>query len=302
MTKLVAQRALLLINPHSRRGRLETDHCRQLLGDVGFDLVEQSPAAGLTLSDMIQAHAAQVDCVIVGGGDGSLNGAARGLIKTRLPLGVLPLGTANDFARTMKIPLDLPGAVRLIAQGTRVHVDLGLANMEPFFNVASIGFSADLAASLTAEAKRRWGKLGYAITAARLLAGSNVFTATLEHDGTVEEFKTFQVSVGNGRYYGGGMAVHQDATAMDGLLDFYSLEVAHWWRLLRLLPTIRNGTHGQWEDVRAFSTQALTVRTRIPRPVNLDGELKMQTPVEFRLLEKAIQVFAPCPDATVKPS
>ncbi|MGU3494836.1 lipid kinase [Xanthobacteraceae bacterium A53D] len=292
MAQADGRRALVLINPYSRRGRLEGDRARELLRAAGFELLEPQ-ADGRPLDAVIRSHAGEVDRVIVGGGDGSLNGAARGLIETGLPLGVLPLGTANDFARTMKIPADLPGAVEAIARGRLVRVDLGLANDHPFFNVASIGFSADLAAALSAEAKKKWGKLGYAIVAGRLLAASRLFTASLEHDGTTEEFVTFQVSVGNGRYYGGGMTVHADATAMDGLLDFYSLEVPHWWHLLRLLPALRRGTHGQWDEVRAFATRKLTIRTRKPRAVNLDGELKTQTPVEFRLVEKAVQVFVP---------
>ncbi len=286
-------RALLLVNPFSRRGRAEAAYCRTLLEDAGLTISEPDPAEPATLSESILRRRDEVDCVIVGGGDGSLNGAAQGLLQAGLPLGVLPLGTANDFARTMGIPLDLPSAVRVIAAGKSVGVDLGTANDFPFFNVASIGFSADLALNLTGDAKRRWGKLGYAIVAARLLAGSKVFTAALEHDGTVEEFKTFQASVGNGRFYGGGMTVHQDACAMDGMLDFYSLEVSHWWRLLRLLPAIRRGTHGQWSEVRAFATRELTIRTRSPRPVNLDGELKTETPVQFRILAQAVQVFVP---------
>ncbi|MDP3524499.1 MAG: lipid kinase, partial [Hoeflea sp.] len=120
-----------------------------------------------------------------------------------------------------------------------------------------------------------------------------LFTATLEHDGQTEELRTLQVAVGNGRFYGGGMTVHADATATDGMLDFYSLEVDHWWRLLKLLPSIRKGTHGNWNDVRSFSTKDLTIRTSKPRAVNLDGELKTNTPVKFSIREKAISVFVP---------
>jgi YegS/Rv2252/BmrU family lipid kinase len=285
--------ALLLVNPNSRRGRESLPEVRDLLSRAGIEYVELPAKADVTASDAIREKAGDIDRVIVGGGDGSLNGAARGLIDTGLPLGVLPLGTANDFARTVGIPLDLPSAIGVIARGRTTSVDLGLANEHAFFNVASIGFSADLAMSLTETAKKRWGKLGYGLVAARLLASSRLFTATLEHDGQTEELRTLQVSVGNGRFYGGGMTVHADATATDGMLDFYSLEVDHWWRLLRLLPSLRKGTHGAWDDVRAFSTKALTIRTSKPRPVNLDGELKTVTPVAFSILEKAVPVFVP---------
>lgn len=285
--------ALLLVNPNARRGRENLPQVRQLLAGAGIAFTELPDGKDATALGFLREHAARIDRVIVGGGDGSLNGTAQALLETGLPLGVLPLGTANDFARTVGIPLDLPSAISVIARGNTVAVDLGQANGHPFFNVASIGFSADLAMSLTEEAKKRWGKLGYALVAARLLAGSRLFTATLEHDGRSEELRTLQVSVGNGRFYGGGMTVHADATATDGMLDFYSLEVDHWWRLLRLLPSLRRGTHGEWDDVRAFSTKALTIRTSRPRPVNLDGELKTTTPVDFRILEKAISVFVP---------
>lgn len=284
--------ALLLINPFSRRGKDNQAAAADLLRKAGITVV--TPArTGESVSDLIAQHATTVDMAIVGGGDGSLNGAANGLRESKLPLGVLPLGTANDFARTMGIPLDLAAAVDVIARGNTTMVDLGLANGHPFFNVASIGFSADLAAELTQEAKKRWGKLGYGILAARLLARSRLFTAHLEHDGQVEELRTLQVSVGNGRFYGGGMTVHADATATDGMLDFYSLEVDHWWRLLKLLPALRRGTHGQWDDVRAFSTKGLVISTSRKRAVNLDGELKTHTPVTFSMLEKAVRVFVP---------
>ena len=288
---MTVRKALLLVNPYSRRGRNSITQVRDLLDQAGIERLEPSGQEAAT--ETIAAYASAVDCVIVGGGDGSLNAAAPGLLATGLPLGVLPLGTANDFARTVGIPLDLAAAVDVIARWRTTQVDLGDANGHPFFNVASIGFSADLAMALTEKAKKYWGKLGYGLVAARLLADSRLFTATLEHDDFSEELRTFQIAVGNGRFYGGGMTVHAEATATDGMLDFYSLEVDHWWKLLALLPSLRKGTHGQWDDVRAFSTKDLIIRTRKPRPVNLDGELKTKTPVRFTIREKAISVFVP---------
>lgn len=89
------------------------------------------------------------------------------------------------------------------------------------------------------------------------------------------------------------MVVAEDARPDDGVLDVYSLEVAHWWRLVALIPWLRSGTQGQWDDVRAFRTTALEVRTRRPRPVNTDGELSTYTRAVFRLLPAALRVFAP---------
>ncbi|MET3584350.1 diacylglycerol kinase family enzyme [Pseudorhizobium tarimense] len=89
------------------------------------------------------------------------------------------------------------------------------------------------------------------------------------------------------------MTVHADATAIDGLLDFYSLEVDHWWKLLALLPSLKRGTQGGWNDVCSFSTKDLTIRMQKSKAVNLDGELKIQTPVRFTTREQAVSVYIP---------
>ncbi len=293
MTGTLHKRALFIVNPNARSGKKPIAPVREMLESGGLTLVDAAPADGETLSNVISRMRDACDLVIIGGGDGTLNSAAAGLVDTGLPLGVLPLGTANDFARTIGIPADPLDAARLILSTAPQPIDLGEVNGHLFFNVASIGFSAELAGELTEKAKKRWGKLGYAIVAARLLARSRLFTAYVEHDGSVEEIRTMQVSVGNGRHYGGGMTVEQTATADDGRLDFYSLEVDHWWRLLALLPSLRKGTHGKWDDVRAFRTTEVIVKTSKPRAVNTDGDLTTWTPAHFRIREKAIRVFAP---------
>lgn len=285
--------ALLLINRRSRKGRLEASRAETLLAQAGFTLLHPDEEETRSYSALIAAYANRVDAVIVGGGDGTLNAAAPGLMQTGLPLGILPLGTANDFARTLGIPASLEQAVKIIADGRLRAVDLGEVNQHLFLNVSSIGFSAELARNLTAESKKRWGVGGYALAALRLLRQSRPFSATLVHQGQRVPIKTVQVSVGNGRFYGGGMTVEQRATPDDGLLDVYSLEVQHSWQLIALLPFLRRGTHGRWRNVRAFSTTEVTIETRRPHYINADGEIIGQTPAHFRLIARALQVYAP---------
>jgi YegS/Rv2252/BmrU family lipid kinase len=217
------------------------------------------------------------------------------LHETGLPLGILPLGTANDLARSLGLPLDPVAAARFIPTAHARPVDLGWVNGHYYFNVASVGFSAELAGALTSDSKKIWGVLGYAVAAIRVLRRVRPFTVTIEHDGTVERVTTIQVSVGNGRHYGGGMTVEETATVDDGKLDFYSLEINHWWRLIALLPALRRGTHGRAADVRAFQTQEIRLSTRRPRPVNTDGELTTHTPAHFKVVPKILRVFAPEP-------
>ncbi|WP_312053613.1 lipid kinase [Pantoea brenneri] len=285
--------ALLLINQRSRKGRTDASRARSLLADAGITLLQPPAEDTRSYPELISAYADRVDAVIVGGGDGTLNAAAPGLMQTGLPLGILPLGTANDFARTLGIGAGLEQAVKIIADGQLRPVDLGEVNQHLFLNVCSIGFSAELARNLTAESKKRWGIGGYALAALRLLRQSRPFSATLIHQGERTPIKTVQVSVGNGRFYGGGMTVEQRATPDDGLLDVYSLELQRSWQLIALLPALRRGTHGRWRNVRAFSTTELTIETRRPHYINADGEIIGQTPAHFRLIAQALRVYAP---------
>ncbi|TXN81241.1 MULTISPECIES: lipid kinase [Methylobacterium] len=291
------RRALLLCNPKARNGGAAIDAVREALRAGGLTLVEPEPERDCCA--VIRRHAQDVDLVILGGGDGTMNAAAPALVETGLPLGILPLGTANDLARSLGLPLDPVAAAELITQAAPQPVDLGWVNGHYFFNVASIGFSADLAGGLTAESKKKWGTVGYAIAAFRVLRRVRPFTVTIEHDGKRERVTTIQASVGNGRHYGGGMTVEETATVDDGKLDFYSLEVKHWWRLLALLPALRRGTHGRAEDVRAFQTTEVVLSTRKPRAVNTDGELTTHTPAHFKVFPKILKIYAP--DAADRP-
>jgi diacylglycerol kinase (ATP) len=287
------RRALIMINRKARSAATSLDEAIALLGDSGVTVREEALPSPDRLADVIQRNADTIDCVIIGGGDGTLNAAAPALVETGLPLGILPLGTANDLARTLEITPDPLAAARIIATGSTRSLDLGEVNGKLFWNVASIGLSADLAKEITSETKKRWGKLGYGIAAIRLLARMRPFTAEITHDGVTERVKTVQIAVGNGRHYGGGMIVEASADLDDGLLHFYSLEIDHWWKLLALFPAFRRGTHGKWRDVRAFECTEVEIRTRKRRNINTDGELTECTPARFRVRPKAIKVYAP---------
>jgi YegS/Rv2252/BmrU family lipid kinase len=285
------RRALLVVNRKARSGLTAIDDAMAVLEAGGIDIVETEMVGREQICDEIREDAAELDLVILGGGDGTLNAAAPALVETGLPLGILPLGTANDLARTLGLPTALDKAAQVIADGHSRAIDLGEVNGVFYFNVASVGFSATLAQRLTSEAKRRFGVFGYALAASRILAESSPFRVEIVHDGKTERARTLQVSVGNGRYYGGGMAVEEGASAEDGKLDVYSLEVPHWWHLIKLAPALRRGTQGRSKYVRAFRTTELTLVTRRRHDINADGELVTTTPARFSVRPAAIKVF-----------
>jgi YegS/Rv2252/BmrU family lipid kinase len=290
----MSHRALLLVNRHARHGQERIAAAIEQLKTLGFELLEESTDHPRHLPEVIRRYQHQVDLVIIGGGDGTLNAAVDALVDTQLPLGILPLGTANDLARTLEIPNSLPEACEIIAKGQVRRIDLGWVNDKHFFNVASLGLSVQITEQMTKEAKRRWGVFAYAITALRVIWQTRPFRAEIQIDnGKSIKVKTVQIAVGNGRYYGGGMAVVHDATIDDRRLDLYSLELQHWWQIIALLPAMRSGQHTTWPGVRALHGQKIKVHTGRPHPINTDGEITTYTPAEFRVIPQALAVLVP---------
>ncbi|NET01803.1 MAG: lipid kinase [Sphaerospermopsis sp. SIO1G2] len=285
--------ALLLVNLHSRKGREFLATAVYCLQTLGFNVIQESTSTPKHLGEVIHKYQKQVDLVIIGGGDGTLNAAVDAIVETQLPLGILPLGTANDLARTLGIPNSLPEACQIIAAGQLQRIDLGRVNGKYFFNVASLGLSVNITQKLTREVKRRWGIFAYAAAAFQVVWKSRPFRAEIRTPSESFRVKTVQIAVGNGRYYGGGMAVFHDARIDDQRLDLYSLEIDHWWQMIPLLPAIRQGRHIHWREVRAIQGQEIEIYTRKPYPINTDGEITTSTPAVFSLMPRAISVFVP---------
>jgi diacylglycerol kinase (ATP) len=292
------RRALVLLNPNARQGKANIDGLLDRMEDQGLRITVESSLGAGDLSDTIIARRDTVDCVVVCGGDGTINAAARGLMETRLPMGILPMGTANDLARTLGVPPDLQKAADIIVAGRTNAIDVGSVNGHPFFNVASMGLSADLARGLTRETKRRWGRLGYAVAASRVLMQARPFTAWISNRDERIRVKTMQIAVGNGRHYGGGNVVEQSAAIDDGMLDLYSLELRNVAKLAMMLRSFRQGAHGAWDEVRTKRCVEFDIETRTPRPINTDGELVTETPAHFKVHREAVIAYVPAPPAT----
>jgi YegS/Rv2252/BmrU family lipid kinase len=285
--------ALLIVNPGSRRGKESSAEAESRLTALGLHVIRDSSGSSAEPGELIRRHAGQVDRVIVGGGDGTLNAAVQGLVGTDLPLGILPLGTANNLARTLAVPLTLPEACELAARGPRRRIDLGWVNGRYFFTTASIGLSVRITEALTSSTKRRWGPLAYGVAAVRALTRSRPFHADISWSKGSRHTRTVQIVVGNGRYYGSALPVAADATIDDARLDLYSLEVRHWLELLALVPALRRGRHGSKESVEVLRATEFEITTVVPREINVDGEICRRTPARFRVLPAALEVFAP---------
>jgi diacylglycerol kinase (ATP) len=289
------RRALMLVNPNARRGEQAMEVVPRLTA-LGLEVtVEQFASPDEVSADIVRCGPT-ADLVIVCGGDGTVAAAALGAQQAGLPIGILPLGTANDLARTLALPLDLDAAAEVIARGRTRRIDLGLVNGRAFFNVASVGLSAELARRLTGSEKQRWGRLAYAVGALKVATGARPFRATIERCGASGDrtrVRTLQIAVGNGRYYGGGQVVHAQAQIDDGRLDLYSLSPKAVWKLALLFADFRSGRHGAWDEVLTARCTDFWLRTDEPMPVNTDGDLLTETPAHFTVQPEAVEVFVP---------
>lgn len=290
----MGKRVLLLFNRRSRQGQQNFAQAIEILHGLNFEILTIPTKNIKQLRSVVLQNGKNVDLVIVGGGDGTLNAVVDSLVEMQLPLGILPLGTANDLARTLSIPNTIPEACQVIADGHLKHIDLGWVNGKHFFNVASMGLSVKITRNLDREFKRRWGILAYAFTALSTIVKTRPFLAEIRANGEVVKVKTIQIAIGNGRYYGGGMAVSEDAAIDDQELDLYSLELQNWWQIFPLLLPLKYGQHHQLDWVRTLETkQEIEIYTKKPRTINTDGELTVSTPATFRVIPGALQVFIP---------
>lgn len=290
------RRALLIVNRKSRRGSASAADIDAAIGrlkEAGTRILSFRPDKTEDIPALIRLHANNVDCVIVGGGDGTLNAAAPALMETGLPLGVLPLGTANDLARTLKIPADVVQASEVISSGVLHRIDLGRVNGHCFFNVANIGLGVHVKHHLSPSLKQRWGVLSYAYSLFKAVQSFRPFHADIVCDQQRFRVRSIQIAVGNGRHYGGGMTIAEAASIDDHRFFLYSIEPLSLWEMLRFAPALRSGRFEERHPVDIAQGRHIEVRTRRAMDVTADGEAVARTPAVFDMMPGAVNVFVP---------
>lgn len=288
-----ARRALMLVNPGSRKGNTDAAVWADHLERAGVRVTCPSSTETEAVPDLIRRYRDTVDLVILGGGDGTMNLAAEALVDTGLPLGILPLGTANDLARTLRLPVDPLAALDVVIGGRIRAIDVGEVNGRHFLNVASLGLAVGVARRLTRDLKRRWGIFSYPLAVIDAFRATRSFSARIVVDGRTISVRSIQIAVGNGRYYGGGLTVADDAEIDDQWLDLYCLEPVGLAKLVALIPALWFGKHGAWSGVHLMRGREIMVETARPRSINTDGEVTTRTPALFRIMPRAISVFVP---------
>ena len=240
------------------------------------------------------AVAAEVATIIVGGGDGAMTRAVRPLAHAASILGVLPLGTGNSFAQSVGVPLDLAGAVEVIAHGHWQQVDLGVVNDTYFANFATIGFPADVARRAPRWLKRFAGAAAYAIGSLGSLPGARAFRCTIRSKDGKEKLRTHQIIVASGRYFG-ATPVTPQAAIDDGRFALFAPAEAHRWSLLLTYAAMALRAHTRLPGCLTLSQKELRIRTRPPQRINVDGDDLGKTPARFAIARDALRVYMPAP-------
>jgi diacylglycerol kinase (ATP) len=288
-------RTVLVVNTRSRKGRRHYQRLPARLAAAGVPVhdtfgIDDPTRLHHTLSEVL---AIGPDLLVFGGGDGSLTTAAGRLAYRDTALGVLPLGTTNNFARSLGLPLDLPGAIATLAGGKVADVDLARADGDLFANMVSIGLSVDVAQATSTTLKRLLGRGAYTLTALRRLPAHPPFKATLTVDGAQQVLWTHQLNIANGAYHA-GRRIARDASVDDRLLVVYRLGDASRLRVTgQTLDQVLRGPSRPLDAGPYLTARELWVATDPPRPLDLDGEVRGTTPVRISLLPNALRVLVP---------
>jgi diacylglycerol kinase (ATP) len=296
-----APRAALIVNTRSRSGEQTFFEALDRLEELGVSLgatyaIRDPVRLPETVREVLH-ESSEYRLLILGGGDGSVSSVVDFLAHHHIVLGLLPLGTANDFARTLGIPADVEKACETIAGGKIVDVDLGLAGDNYYVNVASAGLGVGVTQALSPRLKRRIGALAYPTAAIRAFLGHEPFSARLtfpdgDHE-PVEYERLLQVAVGNGRFYGGGMVVAPQSGIDDRSLDIYAIEMGRHRDLFGVARYLKSGDFIRSESVGHFRTERVRLETEPELPVNIDGEVVTRTPQDFSMAHNALRVLVP---------
>lgn len=286
---------VLLVNVRSRRGARHYPAVRATLAAYGFTVTAEhlvtDPAAQLpALLPRILADRPRL--LVVGSGDGTIATVVDHLAHTDTVLGYLPLGTTNNFGRSLGLPMRLRGALDVIARGKVADVDLGSVNGDLFANLVSIGVSAEVAGRTPHGLKRHLGRGAYAVTGARALLTHRPFVAEVSTADATWRVATHQLNIANGRMHA-GTAIAADASLDDRLLVAYALGGPG------RLSTMYAAAHQAltpWQPVRRkgyLTATELRISTDVPRLVDVDGEVSGTTPIHVRLSANALRVLVP---------
>jgi diacylglycerol kinase (ATP) len=230
--------------------------------------------------------------IVAAGGDGTINEVVNGLAGTGTTLGLLPIGTMNVFATELGLPVhDLELCWDIVKGDSTRAVDLPKANQKFFVQLAGVGLDAQVVKETSAQLKRSFGPLSYIISAVQIAARKPPKLFIQSDDTSIDEGSF--VLVGNGRLYGGPFPFFKRAALDDGLLDVVVFKRLGYLEIIKYLQDVVFSSNIRVPEIEYFQTARLRVESDQTVPVELDGELVGNCPVEFSIQESSLRVLVP---------
>ena len=291
---------LVILNPAANRGNVGRYRAlvRQRAEQEQAEYVE-TRLQGEAKERAMQAAGENRPLIIVGG-DGSVHEVVNGILAAgrRVPLGIVAAGSGNDFAwNTLKLPHDVEMAVERAFHGQTVEVDAGMVNGYYFANSCSVGLDADIA--VAAGTMKRYplmsgSRLYYTTTLKQLLFGyGRCPWLSFELDGGAQAGKAVErryvlMAVTNGPTYGAGFRINPSADHRDGLLDVCTIDYQPLLRALRMLPVVKKGEHQGLPEVTFYRAKSLSIESRNPVNMQMDGETTCASSYRIEILPGAL--------------
>ena len=286
-----ASRTVVILNPAARGERARTLHAR-IASLTDGAVLKSTSRSGEAESLARTAVKEGFETVVAAGGDGTINEVVNGLAGSDATLGLLPLGTMNVFATELGLPSgNLSRCWQIIQEEHVRRIDLPSANGKHFVQLAGVGFDAQVVQETSRAFKRSFGPLSYLISAAQI-AARRPPRLKIESENAVTEEGSF-VLVGNGRLYGGPFPFFKQAVIDDGLLDVLVFKRLNYIEIVRYMQNVIFSSQITSPKVEYFHTKSLRVTSEGDVPVEIDGELIGNCPVEFKIRRRALRVLAP---------
>jgi diacylglycerol kinase (ATP) len=235
--------------------------------------------------------------IIAAGGDGTLNGVVNGMAENfaAARLGLIPLGTGNDFGRSIGLAPDPARAVDVLLAGRLREIDVVRVHnggTSHFINVSGAGFTAEVGENLSGAAKSWWGGIAYVWAAARTLPSLREYQATLVLDDREKlEVSAYNILIANARYVGGGIPIAPQARLDDGQVDITIVPAMPATALLAVIPKILNWTHLDSPELIFRRAAKVHVCCYPDIPFNVDGEMVGSGPVTFETLPRVLRMI-----------
>ena len=285
------RRIAVILNPAARGERAK--RLRDRVEAVCGGAILQATARAGDAESLARAAAEDgFETVVAAGGDGTVNEVVNGIAGTEATLGLLPLGTMNVFATELGLPVnDIDACWQIVLGNGSRRVDLPSANGKHFVQLAGVGFDAQVVKETSRAFKRSFGPLSYIVNAAQIAARQPPQLRIESENATTEEGSF--VLIGNGRLYGGPFPFFKQAVIDDGLFDVLVFKRLGYLEIVRYMQDVIFSAQITSPEVEYFQTTALRVTSDSPVPVEIDGELIGNCPVDFQINHHGLRVLAP---------